>query len=545
MLSTAIPAPTPSPAAGPSSPGWPAAPAERPAVLAHEGAGDYDAGGSPEGPRDSVRRAARDLARAAERLVALAADGERAEGGELGALLATVAALDVGQAAATELAARAERAGSAERSAGLPVEGLLALSTRMPHPDRRMLLSAAGALRDLPHLRRAFQEGAVGWAEVRGVVCELRDLPADARARVDEGFADLEALGRRDADRLLGEVRAAAGELRPDREAQRTARAVEGRFLALQPMLDGGGGTGYFELDAEGFATVAAGLEGAMPPPSAGPRDVTRDAVGHADEEDPTDPAAAGVEEETPAGDPAFCDPVVRRSRARQRADGLVRLAETFLAGHRPDGTVRRARPRLQVVCEASDLARGATSQAARLLTRVVGARPALTAEAVRRLASDADVQLLVRDGGRIVGVSAPTPTIPARVRAAVQARDQGCRFPGCRAPAAFTDCHHVVPREDEGPTEVSNLVALCRRHHTAVTEGRWRLTMAEDGTVTVRRGRRTATSDPPGTTPFRSDPPGGPAPPRGPAPSRGPDPPPGPEPFPGPDPPSASDPSG
>jgi hypothetical protein len=176
----------------------------------------------------------------------------------------------------------------------------------------------------------------------------------------------------------------------------------------------------------------------------------------------------------------------------------------------------------------------------ARLLTAVPGLRPAVTREALRRLASDADLQLIIKDRGQIVGVTAPTATIPARVRAAVAARDQGCRFPGCRMPIQFTDCHHVKPREDHGPTIISNLVALCRRHHTAVTEGRWKLTMTEDGTVTVRRGRRVATSDPPCVTPFRQ-PPRQPAGPR----TAGPpdrEPPSGPEP-PGrdPDPPSGS----
>jgi hypothetical protein len=46
----------------------------------------------------------------------------------------------------------------------------------------------------------------------------------------------------------------------------------------------------------------------------------------------------------------------------------------------------------------------------------------------------------------------------------------------------------------------VGNLVALCRRHHTAVTDARWILTMTPDGHVKVRRGRHTATSDPPTT---------------------------------------------
>jgi hypothetical protein len=503
--------------------------------LARERAGGYDTGGEA-GSSEDVRDVARELRQVAERLVDLAAAEGRAEGGELGALQSTLWALDAAQAAAVELTSHVQRRGSAERSAGLSLEHLLALETRLTGPDRRMLASAAETLRTMPHLTAAFQAGRVGWAEVRSIVCEARRLPVKDRAKLDHGFGELCNITVRDPDRLLDEVRAAAAALRPDRANKDTARHIEHRFLALQPQLGGSGGTGYFELDGEDFATVVAGLEAAMPAPSAGPNDVTTDAVGHAD--DDTD------ETETADGDPAFCDHVPHRVRARQRADALVLLAESFLAGTRADGEPRRARPRILIGCELHDLVGDVTSMTARLLTAVPGLRPAVTREALRRLASDADLQLVIKDRGQIVGVTAPTATIPARVRAAVAARDQGCRFPGCRMPIQFTDCHHVKPREDEGPTVISNLVALCRRHHTAVTEGRWKLTMTEDGTVTVRRGRRVATSDPPCVTPFRQAPrqPAGPTtaePPAGPEP-------PDPDPDPGPpDRPPGSDPPG
>jgi hypothetical protein len=470
-------------------------------ALSRERTGEYDTGGSDTGgehdaSQGSVRDAARELTRAARRLVEVATSEGRPEGGELGALLDTLRALDVAQAAAVELTGRSQLRSTAERSAGLPFEHLLAMQSRLTSGDRRMLQSVAETLGAMPHLARAFQDGWVGWAEIRAITCEVRDLAAHDRATIDAGFAQVSNLTGRNADRLVDEVRAAAAALRPDTEARDAARTIENRFFALQPMLGGAGGTGYFELDDEGFAIVAEGLEAAMPPPSAGANDVTRDAVGHADD--------GQWESETADGDPAFCDPVARRSRARQRADALVLLAESFLAGQRADGSTRRARPRMLVTCQLTDLAGQAASRTARILTQVVGAKPAITREALQRLASDADLQFIIEDRGQIVGVTAPTETIPARVRAAVHARDQGCRFPGCRMPIQFTDCHHVVARDDDGPTVVSNLVALCRRHHVAVTEGRWKLTMTTDGTVTVTRGRRRATSDPPRSTPFR-----------------------------------------
>lgn len=499
-MTTTTTAPT-----SPTVSGWATMPAHRltQPTLARERTGDYDTGDEHDPSQCSVRDAARELTRAARRLVEFATSQGRPVGGELGALLDTLRALDLAQAAAVELTGRSQARSTAERSAGLPLEHLLAMQSRLTGGDRRMLQSVAETLGTMPHLARAFQHARVGWAEVRAIVCEVRNLPVDDRATIDAGFAQVSNLTGRDADRLVDEVRAAAASLRPDTEAKDTARAIENRFFALQPML-GGGGTGYFELDDEGFAIVAEGLEAAMPPPSAGPNDVTHDAVGHADE--------GQWESETADGDPAFCDPLARRSRARQRADALVTLAESFLAGRRAEGGPRRARPRMLVSCRLTDLVGETTSQTARLLTQVLGAKPAVTSEALRRLGSDADLQFIIEDHGHVVGVTAPTETIPARVRAAVHARDHGCRFPGCRMPIQFTDCHHVVARDDDGPTVISNLVALCRRHHVAVTEGRWKLTMTADGTVTVTRGRRRATSDPPHTTPFqhhRRPPPG------------------------------------
>jgi hypothetical protein len=101
----------------------------------------------------------------------------RVEGGELGALRTTLHALDTAQAAAVELTSHVQQRGSAERSAGLPLEYLLALETRLTGPDRRMLASTAETLRTMPHLTAAFQAGLVGWAEVRTIVCEVRTLP--------------------------------------------------------------------------------------------------------------------------------------------------------------------------------------------------------------------------------------------------------------------------------------------------------------------------------------------------------------------------------
>ncbi|MBL8932444.1 MAG: DUF222 domain-containing protein [Kineosporiaceae bacterium] len=62
--------------------------------------------------------------------------------------------------------------------------------------------------------------------------------------------------------------------------------------------------------------------------------------------------------------------------------------------------------------------------------------------------------------------------------RRAVYARDRGCVIPGCTAPPAWCDVHHVTPWADGGLTDVDALALLCGHHHTAVHAGTWTIQM-------------------------------------------------------------------
>ncbi|MEN8376693.1 MAG: HNH endonuclease signature motif containing protein, partial [Gemmatimonadota bacterium] len=76
------------------------------------------------------------------------------------------------------------------------------------------------------------------------------------------------------------------------------------------------------------------------------------------------------------------------------------------------------------------------------------------------------------------------------------EARDRGCRFPGCAG--RFTDGHHVVHWAEGGETSLRNLVLLCRRHHRAVHEGRVRVCLGEDRSVVFFTPRGRALYDAP-----------------------------------------------
>ena len=487
--------------------GW--APSPEAARLAREPRADYqttltapDAAPAPDpapappaGPhalRDAIL-AARD---ALEHVRCLAAS-EEIGGGAVGGLLDLLTALDAGQAAAATLTTRIQRHRLAPRSTGLSLESFLAAQGPLPGRERRALLRTATTLAAMPELSAAVASGAVPAAALTSITAEARGLDATARATLDAAFADHGRLGRLDPEELVQAVRDDAATLAPAVRDRDQLRPIEDRFLSLQPRLDGSL-TGYFELDAESGAILLEAIESAAPPPSAGPRDVTAHAHDTSDEQ--------------PVVPPSW----QRRARGRQRADGLVRLAEDHLAGVAPDPADaaerapgqpsagcgcrhRRARPRFLVLTDVATLTgHDELAGASQLLWAAVGPAPRLTPDMVRRLASDADLQLVLHDDGQLLGITSPEATIPAPVRAAVLARDRGCRFPGCQAPPRYLDLHHVVPREEAGPTTCDNLVGLCRRHHTAINERRWTLSMTPDGVVTVRRGRRTATSDPP-----------------------------------------------
>ena len=87
---------------------------------------------------------------------------------------------------------------------------------------------------------------------------------------------------------------------------------------------------------------------------------------------------------------------------------------------------------------------------------------------------------------GQLLEIGARTRTIPPALRRALQHRDQSCRFPGCGG--RFTQGHHLRHWAHWGPTTLSNLALLCRRHHRAVHEEGFRVARGPDGTLRFHR---------------------------------------------------------
>jgi hypothetical protein len=165
----------------------------------------------------------------------------------------------------------------------------------------------------------------------------------------------------------------------------------------------------------------------------------------------------------------------------QQQADALALLAETALH-HGLDPGAPGARYQVVVHVDAEVLT---DPDAPGQSVLEDGARvPAGTSQ---RLACDASRVVMRHDAeGRVVEIGARTRTIPPALRRALHHRDRGCSFPGCGV--RFGQGHHIRHWANGGPTTLSNLAMLCRRHHRAVHEEGYQVDREPDGELRFRR---------------------------------------------------------
>jgi hypothetical protein len=165
----------------------------------------------------------------------------------------------------------------------------------------------------------------------------------------------------------------------------------------------------------------------------------------------------------------------------QQQADALALLAETALHQGIDPGAPGE---RYQVVVHVDAAVLVDADQAGQ---SVLEGGMRVPAGMSQRLACDATRVVMRHDGGgRVIEVGARTRTIPPALRRALQHRDQGCRFPGCGV--RFGQGHHIRHWAHGGPTTLSNLTMLCRRHHRAVHEEGYQVERQPDGELQFRR---------------------------------------------------------
>ncbi len=155
--------------------------------------------------------------------------------------------------------------------------------------------------------------------------------------------------------------------------------------------------------------------------------------------------------ESGPAG-PLFETETIRPSAA----DALVAMAETTLA-HGPTPVAGGDRHMVLVHVNAETG------------TATLDGGPELTDnEAASVLCDAAHATILLGGEGEPLAMGRRTREPTVAQRRALLVRDGGCVFPGCEQ-RVFVDAHHVHEWERGGPTDLNNLVLVCRVHHRAI----------------------------------------------------------------------------
>lgn len=164
------------------------------------------------------------------------------------------------------------------------------------------------------------------------------------------------------------------------------------------------------------------------------------------------------------------------RSIDERRADVLADLILNPRLGHNSEVKVH-----LHVVVSAASLL-GLTDEPAEL----AGYGP-ISADLARDLAADATWSRILTDpAGEVIEAGGTQYRPSARVARNVRARDQRCRFPGCRQPAHRIDLDHTIPHGRKGGKTVEgNLTGLCRFHHGVKHLPSWGKTQGPGGVLT------------------------------------------------------------
>ncbi|BCN69632.1 HNH endonuclease [Prescottella equi] len=184
-------------------------------------------------------------------------------------------------------------------------------------------------------------------------------------------------------------------------------------------------------------------------------------------------------------------DPAGARTPARQRADAFAEILHRYLdSGEAPieDGE----RPHLSLHVNAQDLARadadhewtGSDGDPDLFGDKDIARMPhlgPLSIATARRLACDCHLTPIVMSDSVPIDLGRTSRTVSKKQRRALIARDHGCAFPGCGAVPAHCEGHHVTHWADGGPTDLDNLVLLCRYHHGLLHHSHWQVRIGAD----------------------------------------------------------------
>ncbi|HEX9767180.1 MAG TPA: DUF222 domain-containing protein [Nitriliruptorales bacterium] len=365
--------------------------------------------------------------------------------------------------------------GEAEQRTGLPLDTFLSATGRMTGSDRRMLQVAAETLCQLPNTRRLFDTRTLSWSQVRAIICAAikAKLAGQAWEAADQMIAALahdcaacepDELVRR-FDRWLWQRLEAADVERDERAAAR------GRYLAIQPQLDGTAGRFWGQTDAVGLAL----LDGRTAP--------RPDQLDDEDELTPIGRVGRARHDNLMAA----LTGCAGASASRPAAEAWPGLIADTAAEHT---TGPAGRPTLLLTATLEQLL-DTGSHTTQLLTTLTGGRLRVSTTTARQLLHEGfDTRLTILDDvGQVIGVGHKTRIPPGWLRDALAVRDRSCTHPGCQRAGLTCQADHAQPWP-AGPTDADNLALVCGPHNRSKEPDGWKVTGHPDGTRTWHHPR-------------------------------------------------------
>lgn len=359
------------------------------------------------------------------------------------------------QVASARLSTRADDDGLWAAGGARSFAHWLAGATGMSVTRARELVATGRALRDhLPATAAAALAGEVSAEQARTMAALAPTTPARQAALAapadecgEEFLVEHAKHGSVDGFRRLVRRWAAAADPGADERGYREAGDRE--FLALSSTLGGYHVAGF--LTTEHGATFAAALASVTTPPA----------------------------------------PDDTRSTQQRRAQAVADVSRLVL-DHGLVGTGAAVRPHLNVVVDFDTLRRAVGGQRdgrdsaeagdrpLRLapvadverfaVAEILGAGP-IPQSVLARLACDSRIgRLVFGPDSQVINAGRAERTFNGPRRHAVLARDGTCRYPGCTAPPALGEIHHVDQWvADHGDTDANTGILLCWHHHDVV----------------------------------------------------------------------------
>lgn len=366
---------------------------------------------------------------------------------QLDALSARLSA-EVGRRSAPELG----YSGLAQRSGSRTPEALVQRITGVTRGEARAFIRVGGALDGsspwLAPVAAAMTTGKLSIAAAYGIVAGLGE-PGSSVSDDDltEAAHRLVAVaGQTTPERIAAAARSIRDDLDREGVADREALLRDKRFVRLIPQPDGMTKI-YGLLDPESAAVVVAAVDSITAPRRGGPRFVDAEAVARS---------------ERIVDDPRTTDQLA--------ADGLVDMIKLATMADR-GSLFGVSAPTVRLHVALAELRVGVGSAS------LEGQSSHVSMATAARLACAGGYVPVLFDGSQPLDVGRSERLFTWRQRVALAARDGGCVFPECDRPPSWCEAHHIdFWARDEGSTDISRGVLLCRHHHMLMHNNGWEI---------------------------------------------------------------------